>query len=209
MSPSWKARVSAALAVVLLVVTGPGAASETTESPKDVVQGLHTTLLEVMRNANALRYTGRYDKLAPVVGESFHMRYMTSIVAGYHWRKFSPEQRDALTEAFRRMTTATYARRFDGYSGESFVLLSQEPGRRESVLVRSQIVKGDGDTVDLDYNLMKLDGKWGIVDVHPTGSISELATRRAEYSSVIRRDGLAALLRRIDDKIRSYAAEGS
>lgn len=157
-----------------------------------------------MRNAKQLGYKGRYDRLELAVVNTFHLDFMTGVIAGSHWRKFTQVQKSTLVEAFSRMTAATYARRFNGYSGEQFKILAENPGRRRSVMVKSQLVKSNGETVNLNYNLKNLEGKWGIVDIYLKGSFSEVATRRSEYSSVLRRSGLDDLLRKINKKIRMF-----
>ena len=45
------------------------------------------------------------------------------------------------------------------------------------------------------------EGGWKIVDVY-FKRISELATRRSEYSSVIRREGVPALLQTLENKVK-------
>ena len=43
-------------------------------------------------------------------------------------------------------------------------------------------------------------GAWQIADVYLTGTISELATRRAEFTAVLRRDGVDALIATLNSK---------
>jgi phospholipid transport system substrate-binding protein len=63
--------------------------------------------------------------------------------------------------------------------------------------------------VDIDY-LMRRDGDaWRIADVYLSGTVSELAARRSEFSSVMRRqgvDGLIAVLNRKAATLGSVAA---
>lgn len=192
------------VAVALWSGTNALATPVSEASPTQLIEKFHITLLDVMRHAKQLGYKGRYDRLGPAVASTFHLDFMTGVIAGSYWRKFTPTERSTLVEAFRRMTAATYARRFNGYSGEQFKILATEPGRRQSVLVKSRIIKSNGETVDLNYNLRNLDGRWGIVDIHLKGSFSEVATRRSEYSSVLRRSGLEKLLRLINKKIKMF-----
>jgi phospholipid transport system substrate-binding protein len=46
------------------------------------------------------------------------------------------------------------------------------------------------------------DGKLRIVDVFLNGTISELATRRAEFFSIVQRDGISALVNSLSEKSR-------
>jgi len=198
-------RRGAAAALIVLATLGPAGGAET--AARSVVERFHRSLIDVMRRASELGYRGRLQTLAPEVSRAFHIPVMARIVAGSHWKTFSRDQKSALARAFGRMTTATYAHRFDGYSGESFRILGEMPSRRKSVVVKSEIVKSNGEAVAIDYLMRRFKRGWRVVDVQLKGAYSELATRRSEYSSILRRGGLATLLATIDSKVATYEAE--
>lgn len=182
----------------------PPSGSPRTGSPRQVVETLHAALLDVMKDAKALGYRGRYRRLDPTVRAAYHWDGMVKVIVGHHWRKFTDAQKRALVGAFTRMTVATYANRFDGYGGEIFRTRGAAVHARGTALVGTEIVKNNGEKVALDYRLRKIDDRWGVVDIYLKGTISEVATKRSEYSSIIRRKGLDALLNQIDKKIRLY-----
>jgi len=192
-------------ALIVMATIGPAAGAETTA--QGVVDRFHRSLIDVMKRARELGYQGRVQTLAPEVSRAFHIPVMARIVAGRHWKTFSRDQKSALVMAFGRMTAATYAYRFNGYSGESFRIIGEVPSRRKSVVVKSEIVKSDGETVAIDYLMRKFKRGWRVVDVQLKGTYSELATRRSEYSSILRRSGLATLLSEISDTVVAYEAE--
>ncbi len=74
------------------------------------------------------------------------------------------------------------------------------------MLVRSRLIESNGDFVQLDYRLRSVQGDWRIIDVYLNGTISELALRRSEYSSLIQREGFAALLTALDQRIDELAS---
>ncbi len=194
-----------AVAVVLLAALSPAAGAETTA--QGVVDQFHRSLIGVMTRAGELGYHGRFEALSPEIARAFHIPVMARIVAGKHWKTFSGDQKSAFVEAFGRMTAATYANRFDGYSGERFRILGEAPTRRKSVIVKSEIVKSDGESIAINYLMRRFKRGWRVVDVQLKGAYSELATRRSEYSSILRRSGLATLLSKIADKVAAYEAE--
>ena len=49
------------------------------------------------------------------------------------------------------------------------------------------------------------DGEWRIIDVYLNGTVSELALRRSEYSSVLKRDGFEKLIVMVDGKAEELA----
>jgi phospholipid transport system substrate-binding protein len=168
--------------------------------PEAAVTGLDQSLLDVMQHAKELGYSGRYAKLEPVVQQDFDIRAMTRIAVGTGWSTLSQDQQDQLSSAFGKFITATYARRFDGYSGEKFETLGTKPAG-SGMLVQTQLVRTDGDPVALNYVIRENSGGWQIVDVFLTGTISELAQRRSEFSSVFQRTGFDGLLSSLQQKI--------
>jgi phospholipid transport system substrate-binding protein len=154
-----------------------------------------------MKNAEKLGFNGRREKLAPAIDKAYNLPLMARLSVGPQWQNLSPDEQKRFTEAFRELTLSTYAARFNGYSGEKLVV---SPGAEETQggkIVQSQIVKSNGEPVQLNYLMRQDGGAWRIIDVYLKGTVSELATRRSEFSSVLRRDGGEALLKVIDQKI--------
>ena len=108
------------VAGMTLAVACVAVAAAQTSPPREVVERLHASLLEVMRHADELGYEGRYRQLAPVLEASYDFPFMTRIAIGTSWRDMTAEQRDDLVALFTEMSIASYAARFDGYGGEAF-----------------------------------------------------------------------------------------
>jgi phospholipid transport system substrate-binding protein len=172
-----------------------------------VVAQVNEALIGAMQEAEALAFQGRYDRLAPVFMAAFHFPFMTRVAAGRHWRDMEPEQKDLLAAAFARMSVTTYAARFDGYTGQSFEIGETIEQPRGKVLVRNRLINGGGEAVAIDYLLRDFDGQWRIIDVFLDGTISEIATKRSEYNSILKRTGFDDLLARILSKTAELAAE--
>ncbi len=168
-----------------------------------VIEAFHDTLLDVMRDANGLGFKGRVRLLQSTVNESFDLETMARyIVTTRHWRKMNREQHQRLVDAFTRYTIAIYADRFDDYSGQRFEVVTERSAPRDTIVVRTRIIKKKGKDVRIDYLMQATDNAWRIVDVFLKGAISELATRRSEYVSVIKRHGYDGLITAIEAKIR-------
>ncbi|MCH8926661.1 MAG: ABC transporter substrate-binding protein [Proteobacteria bacterium] len=198
--------LAAGLVLCLCWPLPPAAAAE--EAPSDIVGRLNAVLMEVMQQADELGFSGRYDRLAPVLSEAFNFPLMARISVGRHWRKLENSDRDRLVDAFGRMSIATFAARFDGYSGERFEVLGENPAPRKAILVRNRLIKSDGEAVEINYLLKTAEGRWRVVDVFLDAKYSELAMKRSEYGSVIKNAGFDELIRRLDEKIADLAEEG-
>jgi phospholipid transport system substrate-binding protein len=162
----------------------------------EVVERFHAALLGVMRDAQRLGVRGRYDRLAPVMAQAFDLAAMTRIAVGPPWTGFSPAEQAALTEAFTRWSIATYAARFDGFSGESFTTTGTQQQPNGDALVRTTLNRTGGqEPVVLSYLLRGNPPR--IVDIYLTGTISELASRRAEFTTLIREGGAERVTREL------------
>jgi phospholipid transport system substrate-binding protein len=168
------------------------------------IRAFYDALLDVMRRADELRVKGRYDKLQPVLLATFDLAAMTRISVGPPWTSLPADTQAALIDAFTRMTIATYASRFDGYSGEHFEIDPEVESRNAGRIVRTKLIKSDGTAIFLNYLMRQSGGKWKVVDVYLIGMISELATRRTEFSAILDSSGPQGLidsLRQQTDKL--------
>ncbi|HVJ54114.1 MAG TPA: ABC transporter substrate-binding protein [Aliidongia sp.] len=203
---AWLRHGIAAAAIAAALVSGtPSQAAEIAAEPANVISTLDQTLLDVMQHARQLGYSGRYARLAPVVAQTFDISYMTRIAVGTAWPSLTKDQQARLVGAFGDFVTATYAHRFDGYSGEKFETTGTRP-LGSSTLVETRLIKSDGDPIALNYVTRQNNGQWQVVDVFLTGTISELATRRSEFSAVYQHDGFDGLLATLQQRTEQIAS---
>ena len=168
-----------------------------------VVERLHTGLLQAMHGGTELGHAGRRELLAPIVNATFDFVTISRIVLGTHWASLTEQQRRDFMERFAALTTATYASNFSSYGGETFTTNGSEH-QASSVIVHTQLHTGT-ETIRFDYVLRGPD--WHIVNVLAQG-VSDIALKRAEYSAVIASQGFDALLAKLDEKIRQLIANG-
>lgn len=169
-------------------------AATTVASPDATITAFCDTLLATMKAGPTIGFNGRSERLAPAIRRAFDLPLMTRLMVGPQWTSLTPEQQQQLTAAFSEFSIATYANRFDDYSGERFEVDPTPTSTGSGVIVHSKLVKTDGDPVQIDYLMHEAEPGWQIIDVYLSGTVSELATRRSEFSSVLRRGGAEALV---------------
>ena len=181
-----------------------GTTARALDAPEKTIGGLNAQLLDTMKQAQALGVQGRYNALAPVLAKTYDIASMSRTAVGQSWETLQPAQKADVTDAFARMMFATYAKRFDGFSGESFQIVGITDRAPADKMVKTQIVQSNGKPVPINYLLRKTGPDWKIVDVYLDGTISELASRRAEFTSILRAggpDALIASLRKQGDRL--------
>jgi phospholipid transport system substrate-binding protein len=190
----------AALAATVLAA---GAAHAENASPAATISGFYDVLLSTMKDGPVLGFRGRSERLSPAIRRAFDLPLMTRLMVGPQWATLTTDQQRQLVAAFSDFSIAIYASRFDDYSGERFQVDSNVTQSTSGVIVHSKLVKSDGDPVQIDYLMRANEHGWQIIDVFLSGTVSELATRRSEFSSVMRRGGAEALV----DLLQKKAAQ--
>jgi phospholipid transport system substrate-binding protein len=165
----------------------------------DTVQGLYDALLVTMKNGRTLGQSGRFTQLEPVIRRTFDIAAMARLSVGPSWASLSEGQRQQVIESFGRYISAIYADRFDSYAGQKLQVTGEQPAAA-GVMVRSQIVKANGEPVKIDYMMRRNGEGWLISDIYLDGAISEVATRRSEFSAVLKADGVDGLIAALNRK---------
>jgi len=173
------------------------------KSPVAVVEQFNQTLISVMKNADKLGYAGRYRQMESAIRKSHDLPAITRIVAGRHWDSLDNTQKELLTRIFSKLIIATYANRFDGYTGESFQFVSQQSHGDTRALVRCILHGNSGKKRQFDYLLRRNGDDWRIVNIIVDG-VSDVALKRVEYGRIIKDQGLSILVTRLKEKIALY-----
>lgn len=186
------------LAVWLMALSVCGYAQ--TSMPSDEMQSearqrideFHAALMQAMRTPD---YAARAKALQPVIEASFDITRIAAVSLGRTWRDLTETQQTEFVSLLSELVVATYADRFDGYSGQQFVT-DEVRAVRTGDVVRTRLLREAEADVTLDYFL-----RAGRVFNVVADGVSDLSLRRADYSSIIKTEGFAALLTHIQRKI--------
>lgn len=171
-----------------------------------VVEKLHDKLLHVMQNGESLGFQGRYDVLEPVIESGFDTPLISRVILSRYWGELSDEKQQDFIDLFNRLSTATYASRFNSFSGESFRTIGVDTLKKGRLLVKTELVRPDDDNVKLEYIVQENAGTWYIISVIADG-VNDLALKRAEYAAIITDRGFESLVGEIQNKIRDLETD--
>ncbi|WP_342642563.1 ABC transporter substrate-binding protein [Rhodoligotrophos ferricapiens] len=184
-----------ALALVLpvtsvsMTVLAP-ATAQAASAAEALIDNFHSGLLNTMKQASSLGYSGRFKRIEPLVKRTFALQTMMQVIVGPEWNGLSAADRGALMDTFGDWVVANYASRFNGWDGESFVTTGTTDGGRNTVVVQTEIRPQN---VKLGYRV--LNGK--VVDVYLSGSVSQLAQWRSEFAAVLKQQGAKGLVAKL------------
>jgi phospholipid transport system substrate-binding protein len=201
LAPARRSKIAGScIALFLAIGLIGGRAAAIAAGPQDNVRSFYATLLTTMKDGGILGQSGRYAKLAPVVDRVFDVPLMTRLAIGPSWEALPAARRQQLIEAFRHYVAATYADRFDSWSGEQLEVTGEQPYNAD-VIVQTKIVKPNGEATTLNYLMRQNQGTWQISDVYLDGTISQLAVQRSEFGSILRREGIEGLVMTLNRKV--------
>ena len=195
---AWKAAVlTTGLGIAMLAYP----AHAVPASGGDTVQGLYDALLGTMKSGRSLGQSGRFARLEPVIRRTFDIPTMARLSVGSSWATLTEAQRHQVVESFGRYISAIYADRFNSYAGQKLQVTREQPAAA-GLMVKSQIIKANGEPVNVNYMMRRNGDTWLISDIYLDGAISEVATRRSEFAAILKNEGIdgliAALNRRAD-----------
>ena len=173
---------------------------QSSAAPDVIVREFYDVLLSSMRKARDLGFSGRYALLDPAVRKTFDLAAMTRISIGPQWRQIDAAIQTKLLAVFAEWTIATYADQFNGIDGEVFSVGATKDSGADK-LVETVLTPKGAEPVILNYLMRQTNGEWRVIDVYLTGTISELATRRSEFTAIIKTDGAEGVVRALSKRV--------
>jgi phospholipid transport system substrate-binding protein len=191
------------LAFALLLAVAPAAPVRAdTLLPDQVVQGIADSLGKAIEGHQAELRADR-DRLIEMIDgillPNFDIDYASILVLGQHAREATPEQRSRFARAFYNSIAHRYAEGLLNYTrGRVRVIASKGELNEKRSIVRTEVVLDDGKLLAVDYAFRRTkEGAWKAYDVIIEG-ISYITNYRNQVSAEIRKDGLDALIVRLE-----------
>ena len=190
-------------AFALLFAIAPAApARADTPLPDQVVQGIADSLGKAIEGHQAELRADR-DRLIEMIDgillPKFDIDYASILVLGQHAREATPAQRSRFARAFYNSIAHRYAEGLLNYTrGRVRVIKSKGELNEKRSIVRTEVVLDDGKLLAVDYAFRRTkEGEWKAYDVIIEG-ISYITNYRNQVSAEIRKDGLDALIVRLE-----------
>ncbi len=200
------------LLVLPAFASAAGAADPAAQADSDaaqaVIQTLDDGLQAAMNGPVGATFEDRLALLEPMMNIAFDYPFMAQLAAGKYWAGFKPEDQAHYAALFGKVSVAAAASRFKSKPGAAFVITATREAPQDRRFVETTLTVPGRDPLKIAYLLQKgSDGTWKAVDLFYNGTVSELATKRSEYTSVLKTSGLDVLLSKLAAKVAQYAAE--
>jgi phospholipid transport system substrate-binding protein len=155
-------------------------------------------LFTAVQAAKDLGPAARAQRIAPAIMSAFDMVTMTRLAVGPPWSRFSAAQQSTVRDLYGKFVLADYAKQLGEYKGEAYKVEPVSEARGSDRIVRTVI----GGT-KVNYLVRGSH----IIDVYANGTVSEMATRRAEFTSILASGGAEALIEHLRQKIQQLGGD--
>lgn len=176
------------IAVAAAVLVGPmSAGAQQEDAAVARIKSFYDTLQSAMKQTDPKQ---RLAAVSEAMMRTFDMAAMTRLAVGPRWSRIPAAKQAALQDAFGRYFVATYASQLGKTATGGFEVLPKTEQRRGGRLVRTRVIDAEGKPTSVDY-LVDAGGR--VVDVYVGGTVSMLASRRAEFDKALKAGGVDAL----------------
>lgn len=198
----WRPLVIACLMVFMAIGSRTAVASSDIDAARTVIQDLGQEVLQVL-GPDGQKDEQQLQKLTQLLKEAINLDVTGRLILAKNWRRASKEQQEAYLDLFRPYALDNLASKIRASSAqiplENFEIVKGEPVGKRDVLVSTDLYWPGYPPYRLDWRLRSQDdGSFQAIDVMVEG-ISMVVSQRAEFASVIERQGLDGLL----DQMRS------
>jgi phospholipid transport system substrate-binding protein len=141
--------------------------------------------LAVIRSSANLDQKATY--FHQMLRQDFALTDISRFVLGPYWRVASGAQRREFRSLFEDYLVHYYGQRFALYGGDNLRVNGSRSGPA-GVIVTSQIIRPQGPSIEVDWQLTVSNGRYRISDVSIDG-VSMALTQRSEFAAIVQRNG--------------------
>lgn len=183
------------------------ALAQAAPEPAALIGKFYDVLLDCMKRGAELGFDGRYQLIEPVLNETFDVATMCKIAVGPEWTKMPGDKKGAVLVTFNKYMVTTYASRFKSYKSQEFKVGETKPAGDGRVLVESQLIRSNGEPVELNYLFRQNKDVWRVIDIYLAGAISQMAQMRSDFAKTVVDGGADALIASLEQKILDLQKE--
>jgi len=172
------------------------------ENPEEVIKtGTEQILKLVKQYPEDTR--ARREKIQAVIDGYFDFEAMARLAVGPRWRNLSAENQQEFTREFSRLLFNTYIGDIEEYAGQEISYKTRSI--YQGYVVVEVLVREQGGTVSLDYNLHLRDGNWKVYDVDVQG-MSLIVNYRDQFDPILANGSFDDLSRKLRREIAHICA---
>jgi phospholipid transport system substrate-binding protein len=172
--------------------------------PLQVIQSGTEKALEILRDHGPdgrPNLRDRRGEILTIVDQYFDFEEMARRSLGASWRQQPPQKQQEFVRLFKELLFNTYVDRVESYtSADEKVVFDNQQIDGNYAFVGTRVIGYRGEDVNVDYRLIRRDGRWKVYDVIIAG-ISLVNNYRSQFNSILARRSFDDLLQTMDKKV--------
>lgn len=162
------------------------------------VERLHNKLKQNNLSQDSLKK--KFVQTKNIVSDIFDYEKMIRIIYGRNWKKIEINKQNEMKEIFLDYMSYNYTKRFSNIKQLDFKIINNNLIENK-ILVNSLLIIDSNEKINISY-LCNLDSKIEkIFDIIIDGSISEISTKKSEFSKLIKSGGPNGLIEALESKL--------
>ena len=163
--------------------------------PINTVNELHEGLVKVSK-----KEMYDYKKFMPIINDTYDIEKMLNMILGNAWKNSNLEEKNEISLAFAEYITKNYLKRFIKIKDVKFKIEEKKSIKNKFIMIKTTLTPNNKDAVSINYLLSNKNGRWKIFDVLLAGSVSEIATKKSEFSSFLKDGKIKNLIDALNKK---------
>lgn len=163
------------------------------------VEKLHNSLLDI--GLNKINESDK-DMMNVIIKDTYAIEKMSKIILGKDWLEASDIEKNEFSKKFVDFISSNYLKRFSNANKLKIKYQKTEEIGEKYIMVFTQFNFTNNDSLKINYLLIKVKKNWKIFDVLIDGSISEIATKKSEFSEILKKGGINSLTKMLGDSSR-------
>ena len=185
------------VATTILLGLSASMASQETPPPEQFIGELIEKAIKVLElpvEAKAERTEG----FRVLLNQNFDMPAIVRLVLGRHWRTATPGQKSKFSRVFKTHLVQVYTSQLGVYGGESVEIEKSTQLSKKDTVIYTLVLRDEEIPLRLDWRVRETNRGLKVIDVAAEG-VSMLTTKRSEFTSLVAREGVDALIGRLED----------
>lgn len=194
--------LKAAPAFALLTMTAaPAMAAPSPDDARNLIQTVGNQVLAILKQD--VSQNEKFEQMVELLDGSIDIDLVARLILARHWRRADEAQQVEYLKLFRAYALDSLASKLHIYNGQEFEITDSKAAGKKDAVVRTLITSPDRPPLHVDWRIReKKDGNLVAIDVI-VESVSLIVTQRAEFGSVVERNGIDGLLNELRRRIDS------
>lgn len=171
------------------------------------VEGLSVRAIKVLQDGNA-GLAQREAAFGDLLMREFDLALIGRFALGRYWKQASADQRTEYVAVFGAFVVKKYAALMGGYAGETLAVKGARAAGEQDQIVLTRIERPSGPPIEAEWRVRMNEGRWRIIDISVEG-ISMAVTQRAEFKSVVQKNGVDGLIEVLTARVSKLGAMAS